>query len=181
MGTRKTTKTAGAVKLTPAPDPSNALLLKNLSNTVIVIKSSKPDLEDVSVQIHGEIVLDQIWLDNRSVQALILRGMLAYEWVDKYYQTAVLPDAGSAPTEIIPDDSYEREFARQIAFGPKEPGLQYIAVTRTVESTGEIDVRYMKEHFLKVLRLALWYEERLKQRKPIIDALKERIDVIRSM
>ncbi|CAG0947027.1 hypothetical protein ANRL1_03573 [Anaerolineae bacterium] len=178
---KPTNKKSEAVALQAAPDGTAKLLLINLSTEIIVIHSNLPELEDVVLNVFDSAILNQAWIDNRSVQAMVKDGRAAYQWVDRFYQHAPTPQLADVPVELLPADDYERAFARRIAFGPQSQAMEYIAVTRTTEGTGTMDLRYMKGNFLRVLRTAQWLESRVQNRKPVLNALAERIDLIRSM
>ncbi len=187
MGTR--TDKTGAAKanvlaaLDAAPTNSmpRALLLRNASREVPVVKSENLTVPDLVLGLQSEAVVPEEWSRNRGLRRLIGVGDVEALWVDPLYEPKALPRVEDAPVEIVPDQSYEREYARQIALQDEPDALAAIQVTVRLPNTREVDLRYMKETFRRVLELARWLEERTQKRKKVLAAINQRLDEIRSL
>ena len=185
----KRTPKAGAVKAralaaldaAPADNRPRALLLRNASPEVLIVKSDNSANSDVVLGLQAEVVVPEEWARNRGLRNLIAVGKVAFAWVDLLHEPRELPRLEDAPMEIVPDQSYEREYARQIAFRPEPEAHAAIGVTVRLPNTGETDTRYMKEVFRRVLELAKWLEERIQNRPKVLRALDRRIDEIRAL
>ncbi len=187
MGTRNDKPGAAKANVLAALDaaPTNstprALLLRNASREVLVVKSENLTVPDLVLGLQSEVVVPEEWAKNRGLRRLIGVGDVEALWVDPLYEPKVLPRVEDAPVEIVPDQSYEREYARQIALQDEPDALAAIQVTVRLPNTREVDLRYMKETFRRVLELACWLEERTQKRKKVLAAINRRLDEIRAL
>ncbi len=187
MGTR--TDQIGAAKanvlaaLDAAPTNSTprALLLRNASREVLVIKSENLTVPDLVLGLQSEAVVPEEWAKNRGLRRLIGLGDVEATWADPLYEPKVLPRVEDAPPDIVPDQNYEREYARQIALKAEPEALAAIEITMRLPNTREVDVRYMKDTFRRVIELARWLEERMQKRAKVLRALDHRLSEIRSL
>ncbi len=176
------TRALEELQAAPATGEPRALLVRNQSTDVIVLRgdgtASQPD---VVIDMLGEAVLPDGSQKNRTLWRLIANGAVSFEWVGPLYEARALPRVEDAPSEIIPENNFEREFARQISVQPEDQAIASAAITVRLPDTREVDARYMKSNFRRVLEYALWLEKRTQNRAKVIRTLSTRIDGLRAL
>ncbi len=176
------TRALEELQAAPATGEPRALLVRNQSTDVIVLRGDgTANQPDVVIDMLGEAVLAEGWQKNRSLWRLISNGAVSFEWVGPLHEARALPRVEDAPPEIVPENNFEREFARQISVQPEEQALASAAITVHLPDTREVDARYMKANFRRVLEYALWLEKRTQNRAKVIRTLSTRIDGLRAL
>lgn len=179
-GSKKDTGAVQAPVSKPAKEP-NALLLRNKSTTIHVLRADQPGVADVMVDLHSEVVVPPSWEENNSLLHLVEAGQIEMTPVHASVRPQVLPRITDAPADYQVENAFDREYARQITLKPEQAALDAVAVTAPMPDTGEPDVRYMKNRFLKILQLAYWLEDRTQKRAKVLGAIRERESQIRSL
>ena len=128
MGTRTTRRgtasTLAELDAVPSTSDPRALLVKNVSQSIHVIRSHAQTLDDTVLQLHTETVLPAEWSRNRSLRSLIKNGQVTFEWVGEMFEPKEVPTIDMAPDEIQP--------------GGESGGAGAAAVTITAASSKKI-------------------------------------------
>lgn len=165
------------------PAGASYFRVRNITNQIVAIPAVPASDLDLFLTPHQEVSIpsDQ-WVRNRNLRNMHRLKHIELKWVDDLFTPRVLPVVTDAPIEFMPDSALDQNFAMQIAIETDlKTTLKNVNYDVQSGDTHETDVSFMKTRMHKILRTAEWLEKQVQNRKPVLDALKDRIAWIRSL
>lgn len=181
---QKAPAVGGGTILRQPPEGDGLLLIRNVSNSTFIISPDKPGMAEFAIRPQQETVVAKENATNRNLQKPVQAGDLVVSWVAPDYQVRELPRLDEAPDELLLNlNDYEKQFAYHIAASNDTADVVDLASNTKARRMGDgrEDMKYTKDRLRQILKLAEWLEQRMQNRQEVLEAIDQRVDVIRAM
>jgi hypothetical protein len=193
MGKTRLVKTTpvSADILKQTPETGKILLVRNIrvGGAISIEHGGRgQDAEaPITLEYGEEQTVSASWAKvSRDLKKFLAKDWVYVEWVDENFVPAHFVTYDDAPGDLTaPLNLLEMRFAFDSIARQTDLALALSAVNTKVMQpeprAGLLDTRYMREHFIYVLKLAAWLEENIHNRAKIKTAIRNAIRAISDM